>query len=129
MIFMCVVILAIHSNFQPYLRARANFTESVYLLVLCTLAIMQIVEDDDVQYYVSLVLLVLLAFYTLMVTVYKAGRFFRKRFDCACTWTETAARRHGYNELESSQSERTPDTETQRQRRILDTIYESPKKA
>lgn len=122
---MCVIILAIHSNCHPYVRDRVNFVESVYLLVLCTLAIMQIVENKDAKYYVCLVLLVLLASHALVVTVYKAGRFFRKRFDCACTWTKTVARRHGYDELESTQTEQNLDPETERQRSILDTIFDS----
>ncbi|KAL9984155.1 hypothetical protein ACROYT_G006421 [Oculina patagonica] len=125
MIFMCVIVLAIHSNCQPYVRDRANFTESIYLLVLCTLAIMQIVENKDAKYYVCLVLLGILAVHALVVTVYKAGRFFRKRFDCACTWTKTAARRQGYDELESTQTEQNLDPETEIQRSILDTIFDS----
>lgn len=125
MILMCVVILAIHSNCHPYVSPRVNFAESVYLLVLCILAIMQIVENKHVQYYVCLVLLAILVFHALVVTVYKAGHFFRKRFDCACTWRETAERRRGYNELEGSQSERTLDSEAERQRSILDTIFDS----
>ena len=125
MIFMCVIVLAIHSNCHPYIRARVNFTESVYLLVLCTLAIMQIVENEDAKYYVCLVLLVILSFHALVLTIYKAVRFFRKRFDCACTLARTAPSRHGYDDLESTQIERALDTETERQRSILATIFDS----
>ena len=124
---MCVLVLAVHSNCQPYVRARVNYTESVYLVVLCTLAIMQIVQDIKVKYYVCLVLLVIVGIHALVVTVYKATRFFRKRFDCACARacarTEALERRHGYDVLENTEIERSLDAERERQRNILDTIY------
>ena len=125
MIFMCVLVLAIHSNCHPYVRARVNFTESVYLLVLCTLAIMQIAENEDAKFYVCLVLLVIVTFHALVLTIYKAVHFFRKRFDCACTLARPAPSRHGYDELESTEIERTLDTEAERQRSVLDTIFDS----
>ena len=123
MIFMCVLILAVHSNCQPYVRARVNYAESVYLLVLCTLSIMQITQDKPTKYYVCLVLLVILACHTLVVTVYKGTRFFQRRFDCACT--QIKERRQGYNELEDTQIDQSLSTETERQREILDTIFDS----
>ena len=125
MISMCVIILAVHSNCQPYVSPRVNFTESVYLLILCMLAIMQIVIDEEAKEYVCFVLLVIVASHTLLVFVYKARLFFRKRLDCACTGTKTATRRHGYDELESTQTEQSLDTDTERQRRILEAIYDS----
>ena len=125
MIFVCVIILAFHSNCQPYVRARVNLAESVYLLVLCTVAIMQITDDKQTKYYVCLVLLVILACHTLVVTVYKGARFFQRRFDCACTQNKRTTRRQGYDELEGTQINRSLSTETERQRNILDTIFDS----
>lgn len=125
MIFMCVLILAVHSNCQPYVRARVNYTESVYLLVLCTLSIMQITADESTKYYVCLVLLVILACHTLLLTVYKGTRFFQRRFDCACAQINIATRRQGYKEFEETQIDQSISTETERQREILDTIFNS----
>jgi len=122
---MCVLILAVHSNCQPYVRTRVNVAESVYLLVLCTLSIMQMTNNEPTKYYVCLVLLVILACHTIVVTVYKGTRFFRRRFDCACAEIETATRRQGYNELEGTEIDQSISTETERQRKILDTIFHS----
>lgn len=125
MIFMCVLILALHSNCQPYLRARVNVAESVYLLVLCTLSIMQITDDQPAKYYVCLVLLVILASHTLVVIVYKGTRFFQRRFDCTCAQIKTGPRRQGYDELAGTQIDQSISTETERQREILDAIFDS----
>ena len=125
MIFMCVLILAVHSNCQPYIRARVNVAESVYLLVLCTLAIMQITDDKQAKYYVCLVLLVILASHTLVMIVYKGTRFFQRRFGCTCAQVKTGTRRQGYDELEGTQIDQSISTETERQREILDTIFDS----
>ena len=125
MIFMCVLILAVHSNCQPYLRSRVNVVESVYLVVLCTLSIMQMTDDQQVKYYVCLVLLIILACHTLVVIVYKGTCFFQKRFDCTCAQITTARRRQGYNILEGTEIDQSISTETERQREILGTIFDS----
>lgn len=125
MILMCVLILAVHSNCQPYLRARVNVAESVYLVVLCTLAIMQMTDNQSVKYYVCLVLLIILVCHTLVVIVYKGTRFFQRRFDCTCAPITTATRRQGYHVLEGTEIDQSISTETERQREILDTIFDS----
>ena len=123
MIFVCVVILALHSNCQPYTKRRANFAESLYLLVLCTFAIMQIVENKDARYYVCLVLLIIVSVHTLVVFLYEAVRFFRKRFDnCACL-LNTVMERRSYEELENTQTDPILDIDAQRQQSILDSIF------
>lgn len=129
MILMCVLILAVHSNFQPYLKPRVNFTESVYLLVLATLAIMQIVEDEMVRYGVSLGLVFTVALHALVVTVYKGARFFRKRFEIACArrGLESNTRHRNYDQLEDTEIDQNSlDAERERQRNIMDTIFNSP---
>ena len=132
MIAVCVVILAVHSNCHPYVRPRANYVESLYLLVLCGLAIMQIVEDEHAKYYVCLVLLIIVSTHTLVVFLYKAVRFFRKRFDCCACSQAAVVDRHGYEELEDTQTDTHTDTQTEqsldtaeveRQKSIMDTIY------
>ena len=105
MIVICVVILTVHSNCHPYARPRANFTESVYLLVLCTLAIMQIVEDTPARFYVCLVLLIIVSLHTLVVFVFEAVRFFRKRFNYFAGAQDTVMERRDYEELDNTQTE------------------------
>ena len=127
MIFVCVVILTVHSNGQPYMKQRANFAESLYLLVLCMLAIMQIVEHKDAQYYVCLILLIITFVHTLVVFLYKAVLFFRNRFGhCACL-LKTAMDRRSYEELENTQTDPNLDIDAQRQRSILDSIFIIPR--
>ena len=121
----CMVILAVHSNCQPYIRTRANYAESVYLLVLSILAMMQIVEDHETSLYGCLVLIPA-AIHTLGVFFLKAGLFCRRRFKC-CTGEETLDdQRHRYEELENTENEESRDTEIERRRSILDTILSKP---
>ena len=121
----CMVILAVHSNCQPYIRTRANYAESVYLLVLSILAMMQIVEDHETSLYGCLVLIPA-AIHTLGVFFLKAGLFCRRRFKC-CTGEETPDdQRHRYQELENTENEESRDTEIERRRSILDTILSKP---
>ena len=84
---------------------------------------MQMVEDKKARFYVSLVLLCIVSVHTLAVFFYKAGRFFRKRFTCCAGAQTTALDRRGYEELENTQTEESLDTEVERQRRVLDTIF------
>ena len=116
MAFECVLILAVHSNCHPYLRARANLAESFYLLVLCAVAMLQIVHDKETKDYYCVVLLVISACHTLVVTVCKTSIFFRHRFHCACARSNRLARRRGYEELEGKESDQSQSTETQRRR-------------
>ena len=121
MIFECVVILAVHNYCHPYLRARANLAESVYLLVLCTLAIMQLTEDKQFEVRVE-VLLVMLACHTLVVFLCKATHLFRNRFHCACARPNRSTRRRGYDEIESTATDPSLSIETQRRRSNLNII-------
>lgn len=127
LIFVCVVLLTIHSNFQPYERRRANIAESLYLMVLCTLAIMQEVNDDKVKYYVCLSLLIIASLHTVLVFFCKAVRFFPQRFDCCAFGQETAVQRSGFEELENTHTDSTMihNSESERQRNILDAILSS----
>lgn len=130
MIVVCVVILAVHSNCQPYMRARANVFESVYLLVLCVLAVVQVVPDimvndnKDAVVYTSVVLLGLTLIHTTVVFFYKAVRFFRGRFECCAGGEVADGRRRGrYRELEDSRTEQIVDAEVERRRHVLDMIF------
>ena len=126
MIFECVIILAVHNYCHPYFRARANLAESVYLLVLCTLAIMQIIDDEQAKFGVLVkVLLLILACHTLVVFLCKAAYFFRNRFHCACARPNRSTRRRGYDEIESTTIEQSLSIETQRQRSNFNTISQT----
>ena len=115
--------MAVHNYCHPYLRARANLAESVYLLVLCTLAIVQITEDRQAKLDVLIaVLVVILAFHTLVVFIYKATHFFRNRFHCACLRSNRSRRRRGYDEIESTATDSSLSIETQRRRSNLNII-------
>ena len=122
----CMVILAVHSNCQPYMRPRANYAESVYLLVLSVVAIMQIVDDQETAFNVCLVLLIIAAIHTLGIFFLKTGLFCRRRFEC-CTGEERPDdQRHRYQELANTETEQSRDTEIERRKSILDTIFSKP---
>ena len=122
----CMVILAVHSNCQPYMRPRANYAESVYLLVLSILAMMQIVDDKKTAFNVCLVLLIVSVVHTLVIFFLKAGLFCRRRFEC-CTGEERPDdQRHRYEELANTETEQSRDTEIERRQSILDTIFSKP---
>ena len=128
MIVVCMVILTVHSNCQPYMRSRANWAESLYLLVLCVLGVTQIVPEiveDKLQasVYISVVLLGIVSIHTIAVFFYKAACFFRGRFrSCACA-EDTVVDRSGYEELENTETTQSSDTEIEGRRRVLDTIF------
>ena len=125
MIFECVIILAVHNYCHPYLRSRANLAESVYLLVLCALAIMQIIEKHARLDILVKVLLLILACHTLVVFLCKAPHFFRNRFHCACVRSNRSRRCQEYDELKSTESEESLSIETQRRRSNLDAISQT----
>lgn len=122
-IAVCVLILAVHSNCHPYERPRANYAESMYLVVLCTLALMQLVKDDYARLCVCLVLLIVLGLHTLVVFWCKAVLFFRKRFDCCACVDPTLLRRYGYEVLQETRSEESKDTEAERRRSMLNAVF------
>ena len=116
MIVVCMVILTVHSNCQPYMRSRANWAESLYLLVLCVLAVTQvvpeIVEDkEQASLYVSVVLLGIVSIHTIVVFFYKAVRFFRGRFGCCACAEDPVVDPRGYEELENTQTTQSQDTD------------------
>ena len=131
MIVVSMVILTVHSNCQPYMRSRANWTESLYLLVLCVLAVTQIVpkiveDKNQTSVYISVVLLGIVSIHTIVVFFCKAARFFRGRFrSCACA-EDTVVDRNGYGELENTETTQDLDTEIERRRSVLDAIFSTP---
>ena len=130
MIVVCMVILTVHSNCQPYMRSRANWAESLYLLVLCVLAVAQIVPEivdkHQASVYIPMVLLVIVSIHTIVVFFYKAARFFRGRFSCCACAKDTVVDRRTYEELENTETTQSFDTEIERRRSVLDTIFRTP---
>ena len=117
---MCVLIFAVHSNMHPYKKALVNYVESFYLLALCTLAIV-LVLDDPPDLYCGL-LLTLLSLHTFVILAFKAYRFFKKRFGSASTSSD-GPRPNRYGSLENDQFERSLDPEIKTRRAILETIF------
>ncbi|PFX25111.1 hypothetical protein AWC38_SpisGene10242 [Stylophora pistillata] len=128
MIFASIIILAVHSNCQPYLRTRVNFSESFYLLALCTIAVLctlpikKLVGSGTAEI-VCEVLVSSLAFHTSVVFVLKAVGFFRQHFDCACVPFEEFARRSGYEKLGDTEFELSLDLETERRKNLFEPIF------
>ena len=126
MILMCVIVLAVHSNCHPYKKARVNITESVYLMILCLLTIMQIFPDSNDKYssknIVCLIFLIILSIHTCLLTLCKAIRFFGKRFGFA---VPGISNQDGVTQdpLGDSLIEQSLDTEDTRRRDVLDTIF------
>ena len=118
--------MAVHNYCHPYLRARANLAEFFYLLVLCTLAITQIIDDKQAPLDVLVeVLMAISACCTLVVFLCKAIHLLRNRFHCACAWPNRSTRRRRYDELESATTEQSLSIETQRRRSNLEAISQT----
>ena len=133
MIVVCIMILAVHSYSHPYILSRANLTESLYLLVLCMLAVMQIVPkivEDKNAYrcimFISVVLFVIALIHTIVVFFCKAVRFFQWRLRCCTGAQNTVVDRRGYEELENTHNDQDLDSEVERQRSVMDMIFKSP---
>ena len=126
--FVFLVLLTVHSNFQPYEKRRANIMESLYLMVLCILALMQSVEDKTVKNYICSGLIILASLHTLVVFLSKAVGFFRRRFNC-CT---ACVRENGLDRSDVEEIENTPTNssvftqgDSERQLSIRDSFQET----
>ena len=131
MMVACNVILVVHSNCQPYTRWRANITESLYLLVLSMLALIEIVQET-VEFkstceIISFVLLGMMSTHTVVVFVYKAVIFCRSTFKC-CARTQDPLERSGYQQIEISSTDQSFDAEIEERRNIFKTIYRTQPK-
>lgn len=133
MIVVCIIILTVHCYRHPYILSRANLAESLYLLILCMLTVMQIapkiVEDkNSCKYviYISVVLFVILSIHTIVVFSCKAVCFFQWRLRCCAAAQSTVVDRRGYEELENTYTDQDLDTEVERRRSVMDMIFSAP---
>ena len=121
MILMCVLVLAVHSSFQPYKKKRVNVVESLYLVVLCVLAVMQVLQKADIANNVCSTLLIIASLHACILTVSKAARFFQQRFSCSCS--KQWHKRRSYGSTEHNQFQESLDEEQKAHNAILDTIF------
>ena len=115
MVFVCVVILALHSNMQPYRVKRVNTLETIYLVLLCTLATLQFLKDEDLRSTISALLLTLMTCHAFLLVTYKCYKFFSTRCQSKCC--RRLKTRYGSTE------ETTIDPEIKDKQDIFDAIF------
>ena len=119
---MCALILAVHSIFQPYRKKRVNVMESLYLYILCIIAIMQILQDsDDIANIVCSLLMMVTTLHAVVLTVYKAVAFFERRFKCSCP--KRCTKRQNYGSMAETAIDRSVDEAQKKRKDIFDTIF------
>ena len=119
---MCALILAVHSIFQPYRKTRVNVMESLYLYILCVIAILQVLQDsDNITNIVCSVLLIVATLHAGALTVYKAVGFFERRFKCACP--KRCPKRRTYGSMADTAIDRSVEPAQKERKEIFDTIF------
>lgn len=74
------MILSAHCFFQPYRQQRANVIEGIFLLVLCSIAVFQMLElSHDERANMNTVILLLILLFTLLIFIWKFVEFVRGR--------------------------------------------------
>ena len=117
---MCALILAVHSIFQPYRKTRVNVVESLYLYILCMIAIMQVLQDSQsIANIVCSVLMIVTTLHAGALFVYKAVGFFERRFKC----TKSCPRRRSYGSMAETAIDRSVDPALKARKDIFDTIF------
>ena len=120
-IFVCTLILVAHSNAQPYKNTRINLVETVYLLLLSTLALLQQWENEATRDLLCVTFLIAASIHTVLLSLYKVGRFFNKKR--SCVGVKKAVKRKRYGSFEEPDLESSVEPEVQKRRDILDTIF------
>lgn len=119
---MCALILAVHSIFQPYRKTRVNVMESLYLYILCVIAILQVLQDSNsVTNIVCSVLLIVATLHAGSLTVYKAVGFFERRFRCSCS--KRCPKRRTYGSMAHTTIDRSVEPAQKERKDIFDTIF------
>ena len=121
MIVMCTLVLAVHSIFQPYRKKRVNVVETLYLYILCIMAIMQVLQEMSVANSVCSFLLIITAIHSVALTLYKTVGFFQRRLKRPCPrkcghWRE-------YGSMGETQFEGSIDPEQRKRKNIFDIIF------
>ena len=96
--------------------------ESLYLYILCVIAILQVLQDTysstDI---VCSVLLIVATLHAGALTVYKAVRFFEKRFKCACP--KRCPKRRTYGSMAYTAIDGSVEPAQKERKDIFDTIF------
>ena len=124
---MTLFIFAVHSSVQPYKRIYTNVTESIYLFVLCVLAIVQIMDDQHHRCDVSGTLLVIATIHSVIVCAIKFWRFCKKRCHCPCPRKVRSTQYGSFDDNSHNESLRKsvePEARTKRQN-LFDSIFSS----
>lgn len=121
MIVMCSLVLAIHSIFQPYRKKRVNVVETLYLYILCIIAIMQVLQEPRVANSVCSFLLIITTIHSLALAIYKAVVFFQRRFKRHCP--RRCGHWRGYGSMGETQFEGSIDPEQEERKNIFDIIF------
>lgn len=122
MIVICTLILAIHSIFQPYRLKRVNVVETLYLYILCIMAIMQVLQKNDVANCVCSLLLMSTTAHTFALTLFKAVTFFQKRCKKSCP-TRCRHRRDYGSIKQTTDVEESLTFEQKERKNIFDIIF------
>ena len=122
MIVICTLILAIHSIFQPYKLKRVNVVETLYLHILCIMAIMQVLQKSDVANFVCSLLLMSTTAHALALTLFKAVTFFQKRYKKSCP-TRCIHRRDYGSIKQTTDVEESLTFEQKQRKHIFDIIF------
>ena len=113
MFLLCLLALAFHSTFQPYKERPPNMVETLYLITLCTLTILQVVKKlnnttlTKMASIICTVLLILTSLHALGLFVLKTVRFFNMRSKCRKTFFPNSQR--GYGSMENTDVRRSGD--------------------
>ena len=114
MFLLCLLALAFHSTFQPYKERRPNMVETLYLITLCALTILQVFKKlninttlTEMANIICTVLLILTSLHALGLFVLKTVRFFNLRSKCRKTCFPNSKR--GYGSMENTDVRRSGD--------------------
>lgn len=121
MILMCSLVLGVHSIFQPYAKKRVNVIETIYLYILCVMAVMQVLEQKNIANIVCTVLLITTTVHALVLTVYKAVGFFERRF--RRRGVKKRAHSRGYGAMGETPIERSFGAEQRQRKSIFEIIF------
>ena len=124
---MCLLLLALHASVQPYKRLRTNVAETVYLFILCILAVVQTLDNKDDRSTASAILLTVAAVHSGILCIYKFCRFCKKKCHCRCP-TKLSVKFSGkYRSFDDNSEIVKPsvDPEVQAKQNLFDTVFAS----
>lgn len=109
--------------FQPYRKKQVNVVESLYLYILCVIAIMQILQESDhISDIVCSFLMIITTMHAGGLTCYKAVGFFERRFKCLCP--KPCPSQRSYGSMGETAIDRSIDEAQRRRKDIFDTIFD-----